>query len=115
LLEYGQRLALRQRNVSADPATNPGTAARLVDRCLTGGAAAVGQSNWGLVAGGRADLLVLNESDPALIGLPASHLLDGLIFAAPAQPFARVMVSGRWIPRKDTAAMFTTAMRALWA
>lgn len=114
LLEYGQRLTLRQRNVSAEPATNPSTAARLVVRCLTGGAAAVGQTNWGLVRGARADLLVLSESDPALIGLPASHVLDGLIFAAPTQPFARVMVAGRWVPRSDTSAAFVAAMQALW-
>ena len=115
LLEYGQRLALRQRNVSAEPATNPSTAARLVERCLMGGAAAVRQPNWGLVVGARADLLVLNGSDDALIGLPASHLLDGLIFGAPARPFARVMVAGRWILRRDTSAEFATAMRELWS
>jgi formimidoylglutamate deiminase len=114
LLEYGQRLTLRQRNVAADPESTPSTAARLVGRCLTGGAAAVGQSPWGLVAGARADLLVVNESDSALVGLPASHLLDGLIFAAPAQPFARAMVAGRWVPRRDTGESFGAAMDALW-
>ena len=115
LLEYGQRLTLRQRNVAADPGANPNTAARLVERCVAGGAAAVGHVSWGLVAGARADLLVVNESDPALVGLPASHLLDGLIFAAPAQPFARAMVAGRWVPRGDTASAFGAAMDALWA
>lgn len=114
LLEYGQRLALRQRNVSAEPGTNPGTAARLMARCLSGGAAAVGQSKCGLAAGARADLLVVNEDDPALVGLPASHLLDGVVFAAPAQPFARAMVSGRWVPRAETTPSFVSAMRALW-
>jgi formimidoylglutamate deiminase len=114
LLEYGQRLALRQRNVSAEPGTNPGTAARLMERCLSGGAAAVGQSKWGLVAGARADLLVVNEDDPALVGLPASHLLDGVVFAAPAQPFARAMVSGRWVAQPETTPSFVNAMRALW-
>ena len=114
LLEYGQRLTLRQRNVAAEPTTNPSTAARLFERTLAGGAAAAGQQRWGLVAGARADLVLLNESDAALVGLPASHLLDGVIFAAPAQPFAQAMVSGRWRPRKDTSATFAAAMRALW-
>jgi formimidoylglutamate deiminase len=114
LLEYGQRLSLRQRNVSAKPADQPSTAARLVSRCLAGGAAAVGQSRWGFVAGARADLLMLDDSDSALIGLPASHLLDGLVFAAPARPFARVMVAGAWVQRRDTSAAFGSAMRALW-
>ncbi len=115
LLEYGQRLALKQRNVSADPESTPSTAARLVGRCLTGGAAAVGQAPWGLVAGARADLLVVNERDPALVGLPASHLLDGLVFAAPALPFAWTMVAGRWVPPRDTEAAFSGAMEAIWA
>lgn len=114
LLEYGQRLALRQRNVSAEPTTNPSTAARLMERCLAGGAAAAGQSNWGLVVGARADLVLLNERDPALIGLPASHALDGVIFAAPAHPFARAMVGGQWIAQRETAAAFTASMDALW-
>ena len=114
LLEYGQRLALRQRNVSAEPEANPSTAARLFERCLMGGATAAGQSTWGLVAGARADLLVLNESDPALIGVPQSHTLDGVVFAAPATPFARAMVAGRWTPRRNTAAEFASAMQALW-
>ncbi len=113
LLEYGQRLALRQRNVSAEPTTNPSTAARLVERCLAGGAAAAGHSNWGLVVGARADLLLLNERDPALIGLPASRILDGVVFASPAHPFARVMVAGRWIVRRETDAAFVSAMDAM--
>lgn len=114
LLEYGQRLTLRQRNVSADPLTNPGTAARLFERCVAGGAAAVGQATWGLVEGARADLLVLNENDPAVMGLPASHQLDGMVFAAPAHPFARVMVSGRWVAPTGTGAAYLDAMRNLW-
>ena len=79
-----------------------------------GGSSAAGQERWGIVAGARADLLVLNESDPALIGLPASHLLDGAVFAAPAQPFERCMVAGRWIRRLDTSEKFAAAMHALW-
>lgn len=114
LLEYGQRLMLRQRNVSADPAMHPSTAARLFERCLAGGAAAVGQAHWGIVTGGRADLLQLDDHDPALVGLPASHLLDGLVFAAPAQPFVRTMVAGRWLQRSDTITPFVGAMDALW-
>ncbi|MDP3226284.1 MAG: formimidoylglutamate deiminase, partial [Rubrivivax sp.] len=98
-LEYGQRLALRQRNVSAAPGVQPSSAARLFDRCLAGGGAAAAQPHWGLLPGARADLLVLNVQDPALCGLPASHLLDGLVFAAPERPFARPMVAGLWLPR----------------
>ncbi len=115
LLEYGQRLSLRMRNVSADPETQPSTAANLVGRCLTGGSGAVGQARCGLEAGARADLLIVNEADAALAGLPASHLLDGIVFAVPAAPFARVMVAGRWVERRETATAFSAAMQALWS
>jgi len=96
-LEYGQRLVLRQRNVAAAPGAQPATAARLFERLRQGGAAAAGFVRWGMEAGARADLLVLDSADPALCGLPASHHLDGLVFAAPARPFSAVMVAGRWV------------------
>ncbi|WP_425261262.1 formimidoylglutamate deiminase [Rubrivivax sp. RP6-9] len=119
-LEYGQRLALRQRNVAADPGHEPATAARLFERVRAGGAAAAGLPRWGLEPGARADLLLLDASCPGLAGLPASHLLDGLVFAAAARPFARVLVAGRW-RWPDDAAVAARAGRAaavmhqLWA
>ncbi len=114
-LEYGQRLVLRQRNVAALPGVQPATAARLFDRVLAGGAAAAGFSRWGLVAGARADLLVLDPHDDALAGLPAGHLLDGVVFAAPARPFSAVMVAGRWasLDRADAQAAHAGALQAL--
>jgi formimidoylglutamate deiminase len=116
-LECGQRLGLRRRNVSAAPGTEPSTAARLFERVSGGGAAAAGFARWGLQAGARADLLVVDPREAALRGLPADHLLDGLVFAAPARPFARVMVAGRWRARHDEgiASRFDAAMQALWA
>ena len=116
-LDYGQRLALRQRNVAAAPATEPATAARLFERMLHGGAAAAGFGRWGLEVGARADLLVLNTQDPALLGLPASHALDGVVFASPLQPFAATMVAGRWVrPAKQpqTSSAFEATMQSLW-
>ena len=104
-LEYGQRLALRQRNVAAAPGVQAATAARLFERMRVGGAAAVGMAAWGLVAGARADLLVVNAKDPALLGLPSDHLLDATVFAAPAQPFSAVMVAGRWVTGDAGAAV----------
>jgi formimidoylglutamate deiminase len=115
-LEYGQRLHLRQRNVAAAPGREPATAARLFERLRAGGAAAAGFPHHGLQRGARADLLLLDTHDDALRGLPPSHGLDGLVFAAPARPFARVMVAGRWRPLQDAsaAARFQTTMQALW-
>ncbi len=112
-LEYGQRLALRQRNVAAAPGVQPATAARLFDRVLAGGGAAAGQLHWGLTRGARADLLLLNCDEPGLCGLPPSHLLDGLVFAAPARPFLRTMVAGRWLVPATTRPHFAATMAAL--
>ncbi len=118
-LEYGQRLQLRQRNVAALPGAEPASAARLFERMLAGGAAAAGWQRAGLQAGARADLLVLDMQNAALRGLPPSHLLDGLVFAAPASPFSRVMVAGRWRALYDAKAVlaasrFDSTMQALW-
>ena len=101
-LEYAQRLVRQQRNVAAAPGHEPATAARLFERMRQGGAAAAGQPAWGLQPGARADLLLLQPADPALAGLPVSHLLDGLVFAAAERPVARVMVAGHWVaPDRD--------------
>lgn len=98
LLEYGQRLALRARNVAAAPACGqPATAAHLYERVRQGGAAAAGHTRWGLEAGARADLLVLDAHAPGLSGVPPGHLLDALVFATDAPAFTRVMVAGHWI------------------
>ncbi len=115
-LEYGQRLVRRERNVAAAPGAEPASAARLFERVRAGGAPAAGFARWGLESGARADLLVVDVADDALRGLPASHLLDGLVFAAPARPFTRVMVAGQWRATRHAAsgARFEAAMRALW-
>ncbi len=95
-LDHGQRLLHRQRNVSAAPALHDGaTAARLFERMLAGGAAAAGLPAWGLVPGARADLLVLDLQAPGLLGMPASHALDALVFATDAPALREVWVAGR--------------------
>ena len=95
-LEYTQRLALRRRNVAADPARYGGsTAARLFERCLAGGAAAAGFARWGLQVGARADLLVLDTTTPGLADVPAPERLDAWVFATDAPAIAQTWVSGR--------------------
>jgi len=121
-LDYGQRLALRQRNVSASPLSNqPSTAGRLFDLVARSGAAAAGEQAWGLVVGARADALVADASEPALLGIPPSHWLDALVFSSPGRPWRDVMVAGRWVIRDHRHAQaaaiadaFTTAMKQLW-
>ena len=120
-LEYGQRLALRQRNVCAAPAAGEAsTAARLFERALRCGGRAAGFARWGLQPGARADLLVVDTADASLLGLPADRLLDALVFSSTAQPFRDVLVAGRWVQRGQRIApalaeRFTAAMRQLWA
>ena len=123
LLEYGQRLQHRARNISASPATgHTATAERLLSRIVAGGAAAASQKLWGLTVGARADVLVVNTAQPALLGVPDSRTLDALIFSSPSAPFDDVMVAGRWVirdgahPKTDAiAAAFNDAMRQLWS
>ena len=52
---------------------------------------------WGLVPGARADLLVLELQAPGLLGMPASHALDALVFATDAPALREVWVAGRRI------------------
>jgi formimidoylglutamate deiminase len=121
-LDYGQRLWLRQRNVAALPSLHEGaTAARLFERSLAGGAAAAGRPCWGLVRGARADLLVLDMRAPGLLGVPASHALDALVFATDAPALREVWVAGRrvvaggdHVGQVALARDFSTAMAELW-
>jgi formimidoylglutamate deiminase len=123
LLEYGQRLQLRARNIAASPSSGHGaTAEHLFARVVTGGAAAAGQARWGLVVGARADALLVDSRQSALLGVPRSRTLDALIFSSPSRPFTDVMVAGRWVtgrgrqgPQVDTSDAFTDAMQALWS
>ena len=126
-LEYGQRLARRERNVAA--AVEGGrheasSAARLLARAVAGGGAAAGfghRGRWGLMPGARADLLVVDGRDASLLGTPDEHLLDALVFSSPGRPWRDVMVAGRFVVREHrhalaatVAARFEAAMRALW-
>lgn len=123
LAEYGQRLQHRARNISASPATGlSATAERLFSRVVAGGASACGHTLWGLTVGARADALVVNPSQAALLGVPDARTLDALIFSSPSAPFDDVMVAGRWVIRNGAhgatttiASAFTDAMQGLWA
>ncbi|HVF62805.1 MAG TPA: formimidoylglutamate deiminase [Casimicrobiaceae bacterium] len=95
LLEYGQRLAHRRRNVAAT--SQQSSAARLFDVMLEGSAAAAGLERWGFVVGSRADLLMVDPDDEALRDVPAARRLDAVVFVSPSRPFQQVMVAGRWV------------------
>ncbi|MEO8012009.1 MAG: formimidoylglutamate deiminase [Dokdonella sp.] len=105
-LEYGQRLLTRHRNVSAT-ATQPSTGEGLFAHALEGGARAAGMA-IGYLQGGdaalpsvgpRADLLVLDDGAPQLVGRDTQHVLDTWLFAGNRPLVRDVMVNGEWVVR----------------
>ena len=121
-LEYSQRLQLRRRNVAAAPERGvASTAARLFSAVQAGGGAAAGFAAWGLAVGARADGLVVDTRDSAMLGVPCSHTLDALVFSGSVPLWRDVMVAGRWVVAggvhagaASIAARFEAAMQALW-
>lgn len=94
-LEYGQRLARRQRNICVnDQEQHTGT--NLYTECLAGGALALGQPVGRIEAGYRADILVLDEQTPLLANTADDSLLDTFIFSGNRNLVRKVMVGGEW-------------------
>ena len=122
LLEYTQRCTKLVRCVAAAPQQDQSsTAERLWSRMLEGGGKAAGYPLWGLQVGARADLLVIDVAAPALLGIPASHTLDALVFSSPVRPFRDTLIAGRWITRNHRTEVattigkrFTQAMHEIW-
>ncbi|CAN7685896.1 formimidoylglutamate deiminase [Pseudorhodoferax sp. LjRoot39] len=81
LLEYGQRLATRRRNVMATPA-QPQVATAMTLAAVAGGAQAAGRPVAGLAPGQQADFVTLDAQHPALAGLPAAEMLSAHVFAS---------------------------------
>lgn len=99
LYEYSQRLLHRQRNVLVN-AGGSSVGNYLYRQALAGGACASGRPIAGLALDQRADLLVLDEQHPDLIGKRGDALLDSLIFANHgATPIRDVMSGGKWTVR----------------
>jgi formimidoylglutamate deiminase len=79
LLEYGQRLARRQRNVLAAP-QRAQVADRLFSAALDGGARATGRAVGALKAGARADWIALDADHPNLAGQSPDTWLSSIVF-----------------------------------
>ena len=79
MLEYGQRLTARSRNVFGQAGESTGRA--LFDAALTGGAQACGIMG-GLQPGASADFLTLRADHPALAAARPEQYLDALVFGA---------------------------------
>ncbi|WP_295959470.1 formimidoylglutamate deiminase [Rhodoferax sp.] len=81
LLEYGQRLQFRQRNVLASTDHSQVATATLL-QAVAGGAQASGRAAKGLAVGQRADFCVLDAQHLALAGLAAPDMLSAHVFAS---------------------------------
>ena len=97
-LEWSQRMRARRRNVLG-PDGDQTLGTMLWARAAQGGAQAVGQPVGTLEVGRRADLVVLNTSDPALAEQTAEDILDAAIFGPARMPVRDVMAAGKWIVR----------------
>ncbi|WP_244817514.1 formimidoylglutamate deiminase [Caballeronia sp. Lep1P3] len=94
LLEYGQRLARRERNVLASRDTAH-VADRLFRGALAGGARATGRGVGALQEGARADWLVLDADHPNLAGQTSATWLSSAVFCEHGQtPVRDVFVGG---------------------
>ncbi|MFM0494085.1 formimidoylglutamate deiminase [Paraburkholderia caledonica] len=93
LLEYGQRLARRQRNVLASAQT-PYVADRLFDAALEGGAHAAGRATGALQAGHRADWLVLDPNHASIAEHAPNAWLSGVVFCEHGETPIRDVYAG---------------------
>lgn len=120
LLEYGQRLSHRGRNVLAGgPDRSTGQA--LFDGAVGGGAQALGTAA-GLAPGVPADFFTLDLSYPTLAGRPAVSLLDSLIFGAGLSAIdcvwrrgEKLVSQGRHVARERIVARYTKTLESLLA
>ena len=126
LMEYGQRLALRQRNVLAHPHHHQ-TAPAMTLAAVAGGVQAAGRAtpgpSTGLALGQPADMVALDAGHHAMVGLSAPEMLSAHVFASNRTSAlhsvwvggqARVL-AGRHALRESAAQAFLGARRALIA
>lgn len=121
LLEYGQRLAHRGRNLLAGGAGRS-TGADLYRGALAGGGQALGRCSTGLAVGAAADIVSLKASDPFFAGRSGDAILDSWIFGGGARLVDCVwrrgikqVKGGRHIARDAIDARYRAAMQKLLA
>jgi formimidoylglutamate deiminase len=119
-LEYGQRLARRQRNVLGEPARSTGR--RLFELALSGGAQATGRPIGTLAAGKRADFVALDSNHPSFAAVHDDAVIDAFVFAADNAAITTVysggvpvVREGRHIARDTIAARYRKTVSRLSA
>jgi formimidoylglutamate deiminase len=118
LLEYGQRLVNRSRNLLAGE-TVQSTGRHIFERALAGGAMALGRRG-GLAVGAPADLVTLDARSAALEGRRDDQIVDTLIFGASQRLIAdvwrggeQVVSSGRHGRRDEIERAYRAAITAV--
>jgi formiminoglutamate deiminase len=124
MLEYGQRLLHRARNVLAiDPTRSTGR--QLFELAVAGGARALGiasspSTSAGLLAGAPADIVTLNATHPSLAGRERDALLDSWLFTGGAKAVdgvwvrgCQVVAAGRHHARDDVAARYRRVLKTM--
>ena len=96
LLEYGQRLKYQRRNINTSD-KEPHTGTHLYKESLRGGAKASGFDNGSIEIGKRADLIVLDETSPLLVGTPELSVIDRFIFSGNQNSIKHVIVGGEMV------------------
>jgi formiminoglutamate deiminase len=121
VLEYGQRLTHRSRNVLAG-ASGQSTGRRLFDAVRAGGAQALGADSTGLAAGLPADFFSLDTRHASFAGRSGDALLDTWIFAGGASSVdcvwcegRRVVTGGEHHARSALAERYTRTLKKLLA
>jgi formimidoylglutamate deiminase len=119
-LEYGQRLALRARNVLAEAGASVGLT--LSAAALAGGARALARPCGAIAVGALADLVAIDRDELTLAPLTDGALVDGWIFAAGDRVVREVWSGGRPVVRdgrhsgRDAiVARYRAALRAVLA
>ena len=98
MLEYSQRLTVRERNIAARRGPHS-TGRALLEGAWAGGARASGRRLGAIRPGCRADVVVLDTDHPTLAGREQDQLLDAWIFSGDDTPVRDVMVGGAWVVR----------------
>jgi formiminoglutamate deiminase len=95
-LEYAQRLTHHARNVMTGR-EGESTGRRLFACALAGGAQALQRLIGALAPGWRADIVVLDENHPDLVGRDGDRWLDAWIFVAGRAAVKAVLVGGETV------------------
>ena len=98
IVEYAQRLKSARRNILHTPDIDS-IGGGLYRQALAGGARALGQNVGEIAVNCRADLVVMNGEDAALVEHSGDTLIDAAIFGPVRQPVRDVMAGGAWVVR----------------